>query len=149
MRPSEVRERIIEQHKDIREMLIDLERMCDRVIDGKGYLGAALAEYARALHTKLLEHLELEDSILVPALRDADAWGEVRADSLLEHHRTQREQLSAALLTTTDAPAGPDFAKQVLALIADLRDDMQHEEGDILSRDILRDDVVGVDVEAG
>jgi iron-sulfur cluster repair protein YtfE (RIC family) len=135
---------IIEQHRDLREMLRDVERLCERVIAGKAYLSVTLGEYMRALHEQLLDHLDLEDERLVPELRAVDSWGQARAESLLEHHRGQRSQLRAALGDLEEARVVTSgVAHDVLSLIADLRIDMQQEEGEILPRFLARDVTLG------
>lgn len=148
MRPSQVRGRIIRQHAALRVKLDELEAATAELQDGReGGLGAA--ERAVALANELCqaldEHLAVEDALLVPTLRQADAWGPVRADRLSQHHDEQREQLRS-LAEQTEAGMSPQaLASALAALIEDLRADMAYEEREVLSPSLLRDEVTSIE----
>src|SRR5262245_64583031 len=91
MDPSQVRERILHEHRVIRDQLLELETELDSLAVDATKLDS-LIETARKLLVELSAHTELEDAILAPALREVDAWGPVRATMLLDHHSEQREQ---------------------------------------------------------
>jgi hypothetical protein len=87
-----------------------------------------------------------EESYLLPALREADAWGEERAARLIRDHREQRELfdfLNARL--RDEAQPAALVARDVNHLVALLRDDMREEEAELLDERVLRDDIVAVD----
>lgn len=152
MQPSEIRRRVLADHEALRERLDHLEHLARRVLLG-GERCDALDEL-RALSTALLQrltdHMGWEDRYLKPALCDADAWGEERARRMTEDHREQREQIRflRARFQDADRPE-PLVAQDVLGLAALLREDMEDEERDMLDERVLRDDVVGIEVEAG
>jgi iron-sulfur cluster repair protein YtfE (RIC family) len=141
-----VRQRILREHESLRKLLEDLHRAAS-ALEGGG--SAALRRAIGAcerLYAELRDHLDLEDQILAPALREADAWGEVRAGRLLQHHVEQRRELQA--LQSEPPPADPQSLKQrIESIVSDLRSDMAYEERELLAT--LRDDVLGIDVEDG
>jgi hypothetical protein len=78
-------------------------------------------------------------------LREADAWGDVRAKGLLDHHVEQRRELQD--LQSQPPPDARALSHRIEALVSDLRKDMAYEERELLAT--LRDDVLGIDVEDG
>ena len=79
-----------------------------------------------------------------------DAWGEERAEILETDHREQRELLRDVIDKLRDHDRPPRVvAENVLDLVALLRQDMEEEEAMLLDPRVLRDDIVGIDVEAG
>ena len=89
-------------------------------------------------------------NIDVGDLREIDAWGEERAARVTREHREQREQLSQLLSDLSDASRSErEIAVELRELIRHLRSDMDHEEAAVLDEDLLRDDVIGIDVETG
>lgn len=140
MDPSEVRRTVLAEHRRIRNALDDLQELAHG-----GGSTAQLQQACQQLLPSLLDHIDLEDRILVPALREADAFGDVRVDMLAQHHEAQRAELRAAI----DALGQPgiDRAAVIAAvrkLVYDLQIDMAQEDRDLLSPDILRDDLVTV-----
>lgn len=152
MQPSEIRNRVLADHDGFRESLDQLERLA-RGVDSVGTKGeerGRLCALSDALLDRLLKHMQWEEVYLQPALREADAWGEERARRMDDDHREQREMIALLLqrLRDTERPA-PLIVRDVLGLVDLLRQDMVEEERDMLDERVLRDDVVGIDVEAG
>ena len=150
MRPSQVRARILEDHTALRRRLDEIERLANDVIANERCHIGGLRARAEDLLTTLREHMDWEDRYLAPALEDADAWGPERAALLDQDHRDQREFLGDVIERLQDQrqPA-PLLASSLLDLVGHLRRDMEEEEGFFLDPDVLRDDVVGINVEAG
>lgn len=147
MKPSAVRARILREHEEIRGLLDRLEQAVRALRDGdRGGLDEART-VRDALCARLFEHIDLEDAILAPALRDADAWGEERAGELLRHHREQRGELTA--LGRMDEIDPTVLGARLERFVADVRADMRHEETALLDPDLLRDDVIGIGVSGG
>ena len=148
MRPSEVRQRILDDHRLIKMMVSEVRDLALRIQAGDEYLSGRLRERARNFYERFCRHIDLEDVILVGALRDAG--GEERAEELRNEHREQREVLTYLLERLLD-PTQPQILMVVdlLNFTAWLRDDMRHEEEMILHGDLLRDDVVGIHVNSG
>ncbi len=148
MRASDVRRRVLEDHSHIRRLLEKLEELVALYEKGDASVREPLRERGLELHDFLCEHLDREDVILAPALLEADAWGEERAQQLAAEHREQRELLAFILDRLRDAERPTALLARELRAFADiLRIDMQHEEETELSEAILRDDTVASDVE--
>ena len=150
MTPSEVRKYILRDHDVLREELSSLERLAREILAGRAPEVDRLRDEGCSFHDTLARHMEWEDAHLKPILRDIDAWGEERARRLTEEHREQRELLSRSLENLRDPARDASFvARDVLALAEWLRRDMEGEEAQTLDPQVLRDDVVGIDVESG
>ena len=150
MKPSEVRERTLRDHEGLRTALDRLERRCRAAAGGGSLPAGQLREAAHALLVDIERHMRWEERHLEPALREADAWGNERAERLRSDHREQREAFGQVLANLRDPSRPPALvARMLLDLIALLRDDMAEEEDLLLDPRVLRDDVVGIDVETG
>ena len=150
MQPSEIRRRILEDHRRIRAALDSLERSAGAVANGERPLVGPLRVEGEELLAKLLDHMRWEDLYLRPALLEADAWGRERASRLDHDHREQRQLLEWALAGVTDQSRPPVLlARSLLDLAKLLHADMEDEEAVLLDERVLRDDVVGIDVETG
>lgn len=148
MNPSQVRARILDGHRVLRDQLTKLEAEVDALARNEVHVESVTAT-ARWLLAELTAHTQLEDDVLAPALRELDAWGPVRANMLLEHHEQQRGDLGR-LLSIYNQPQDPQLIAEItLALIADIRADMHHEETGLLTATLLRDDLISVDMEVG
>jgi len=150
VRPSQVRLRILEDHARLRSLFAELDDVARRVLEGESELAFRLRVLAEALRECFLSHLDLEDAVLVPAVRRADAGGPERAERVAREHREQRH-LFQHLLGELSDPERPveKLASDLRSLVQELYRDMSQEEESILDEDLLRDDVVGIDVEAG
>jgi hypothetical protein len=144
MKPSEIRQRILRDHRGLRNDLERLEALAADVRAGRPC--GALRVDAEALLAWLKGHMRWEESYLLPALREADAWGAERAERLLRDHREQRELLEFlnGRLQDEGQPAVL-VVRDVTQLIELLRDDMRAEEAELLDERVLRDDVVAID----
>ena len=148
MKPSQVRARILKDHAALRRHLMELEGAIEAMLADSAEL-PKVSDLASQLIIELVRHTELEDKILAPALMELDAWGQIRAEQLLLHHQQQRACIvELSDLYHSDART-LEIARATYGLIADLRADMEHEERDILSADLLRDDVIAVATECG
>lgn len=141
--PSVVRERVLEEHVALRGLLATATSLAERVLDTDNALDEELPLHAREVYSALIRHLDLEDLILAPALRSADAWGEVRADALLAEHRLQRNQFHAVF---ADQQGGGTvkLAARLLTIVPAILEDMAHEEKELLTEALLGDGVTTV-----
>src|SRR4051812_26412913 len=132
------------EHIWLSEKLTRLEASAASVFGGAPEEISQLRERTRNLCESLWFHLATEDEILVPLLRDLDAWGEVRVERVESDHEAQRAEIEELRKKAEEAtPAS--FAESVLAFSRALRADMAHEEEVSLSRELLRDDPVSLD----
>jgi iron-sulfur cluster repair protein YtfE (RIC family) len=149
MEPSEVRRRVLRDHQSLCQRVEQVESLAEEVIGG-GQAPDGLCEATGELLRALTDHMSWEDRHLVPALRDADAWGPERVARFEAEHLQQRTQLAELLEGLEDRSQPPQaLAHRVLEWLSDLHADMDEEESAFLDRDLLRDDVIGIDVESG
>ena len=146
MRPSEVRQRSLNDHQLIKIKSSEARDLALRIQAGEEHLSGRLREQGRELYERFCMHIDF----LIGALRDADACGEECAEELGYKHREQQEALTYLLERLLD-PTQPQtlMVADLLNFTAWLRDDMRHEEEMILHGDLLRDDVVGIKVNSG
>lgn len=148
-RPSEIRLLILAQHEELRVMYAELDALLPRVRAGDADCERTLREHCRRLYQLLLRHIAVEDTLLAPALRETDGFGPVRAEDLLLEHDRQRRLLRYALSSIDEGTNGTTLVRSIPALLVSLREDMAHEERDLLSTELLRDDTIGVDTCTG
>ena len=147
MRPSEVRDRVLHDHASLRARIRDLEGAAQASRPGDA---AVLAQCAEDLLAALAAHMRWEDLYLAPALTEADAWGAERAERLAREHFEQREELAEVKARIRDPGTQPEeLATRLRTLAERLLRDMEEEEAFFLDDRVLRDDVVGIDVETG
>jgi iron-sulfur cluster repair protein YtfE (RIC family) len=147
LRPSQIRARILREHIALRSTLDRIAAQALQVSAGEAP-PEQLLQLAQELYGELREHIDFEDALLVPALRDVDAWGAIRASELERHHREQRDSLRVlAVESTSQTPSA--LAVSVTGLIAELRADMSGEDCALLSSELLRDDLVALDASGG
>lgn len=147
-RPSLVRARILEHHGELRAKLEILQRLASEADGGDLSAAAHAVALAHGLFDELADHLDIEEQMLVPMLREVDAWGELRANELLKHHEQQWSELKA-LRERADRCSARTMAGELAMLVSALRRDLLDEDRELLTPDVLRDDVLGIDVEDG
>ena len=137
MKPSEVRTRIIDDHQLIRSEVNELDSLSKRFEDGEPEVGAELRDRGLELFAA---HLNLEDTLLVAALRTLDD-GDRLADRLQREHREQRQMLRFLIDRLTEDHRPTSLVAEELRNFGNyVRSDMEHEEATILSAGLLRDD---------
>ncbi len=152
LRPSEVRKRVLTEHTALRAMLDDVEALAHTLAQGDASVGSTLVVRARELQRTLGRHLDHEDVLLIPILRETDAFGPVRAERLTAEHERQRNEMIAMLsrlLTSEENAPGTPLAEALLAFAAELRTDMDQEEKALLSPELFRDDPIRTNVFSG
>lgn len=148
--PSEVRERIRSDHVEIRKILLEVTGLASKVKAGETRLQGSLREHCREVYGTLLRHMELEDAILAPALRETDSFGPVREKQLREEHAQQRAVLARALSDLDNSDKGAtDLAQSILDLVESVRKDMEHEDADLLDENLLKDDLINAGIFGG
>ncbi len=138
--PSEIRARILEQHEQLRERLSALENEARGLQQGE--TGVDVRRHARELRALLIVHLDSEEALLIPELREADGFGPARVDSLEREHAEQKQQLEKLLLEIETAEDLAHLVTPVLELIERVRLDMAEEEKTHLSSALLKDDII-------
>jgi acetoin utilization protein AcuB len=145
LRPSAVRQRILEEHRLIRERFDEVERLAKAVAEGSLDPGR-LASVVKPLLERVEAHLALEDRILAPALRETPGFGEIRVQKLLEHHDAQRAAIERAMKALMHPKLDEgEVTESVLTLIAEVRADIARENKELLGPNLLKDDPINVE----
>ncbi len=143
--PSEVRRRVLEQHKTIRDRVEALETLALRIAGGS-VDPADIAAELKHLLSLLGTHMRFEDRVLPELLREADAWGDARVERFNAEHTQQRAMIEN-LVEVVSQRADWECALLALGFCALLRADMVAEERIFLAEDVLRDDPIAVQPE--
>ena len=119
-KPSNVRSRILEQHCVLGQTLDRVQQSAIALLTAGSNSVDRVIALGRELYKELQEKIDLEDQLLRPALREVDAWGEIRAEELGRLLTAQRHDLEAMAL-----PADSEAETAVLAarLLADEAED--------------------------
>ncbi|MGM0575343.1 MAG: hemerythrin domain-containing protein [Myxococcota bacterium] len=147
---SKVAERILEEHVEMRQQLDEIESLCRRSPSELQSVLGELRSRARTMLDRLVGHMALEDDVLVPALRENTNWGYICTRELERYHREQRQQMRKLreMLAEDHTPA-QELTREIMVLGELMREDMRHEEEDLLKPTVIDDSVVGIDVETG
>ena len=145
---SQVRSLILDEHTSLRDVLEEIEEalgeMTRRVPGALGRLRGSL----RTFRDAFLRHLSHEETVLRPLLREVDAWGPARVETMDEEHRTQRAALDELSCLALDHDVDRTV-QHVEEFIRRLRADMEQEEHRALSEEVLRDDIIIIDTFLG
>ncbi len=137
--PSEVRKLICDQHRDIERRIAEIELLMqgpDRPIEKTV---GAMHEFTQYF----LSHVDQEERILLPVLKDIDAWGDVRVDRMKAEHVEQRAQVKSLLARLKTEPSN-EVKADIRAFFASLRKDIELEEAEHVHPDVMKDDPVTV-----
>lgn len=129
--PDEIRSRIRSEHAQISALLARVEALTERVGGGDRKSVVALREELQALGTILLEHLHYEEYQL-PSLA-AEGQAEAVAEGMRTEHETQRELFDRIIRDLDETEVGKRLVTGVRELARAIRDDMEHEERELLS----------------
>jgi len=146
MRPSEISQLINDQHHDLKEKFIALMDAADALRAGGACAQTHAVALSLALCDQLSDHIAIEGTILVPALRNVDAWGKGRADHLIERLRIRRQAIESLR-----ASCDPSHVLVLRWAINRFIDDRiaAMERAEVRDLRVLRDDVVGIDFNGG
>lgn len=146
--PSEVRRKVLSQHREIESMLSELETGAKRLGLGQD-VGEQVKRAAFALRGILELHLAFEEAHMVPAIKEADGFGPERAKHIHAEHAEQRQYLDELVHGILDAKSPLDIQAGVNELAGMLRDDIAEEEADYVNETLLRDDIIPTDTFGG
>jgi iron-sulfur cluster repair protein YtfE (RIC family) len=152
MSPSaeEARESILAQHETIRMLLRAAGAVADMAAGGARRVTDLLPHYLRSVRAALEQHLVFEEQLILPILENDPPLGFERAERLRAEHRHQRAELAALTLERDQIAVQPAVMAQRLRVLIDaFLEDMAGEERMLLTRDVLRDDLVSVDQDCG
>lgn len=130
--PDEIRTRIRSEHAQISALVARVEALSERVgaHDAKSIL--ALREELQSLGELLMAHLHYEEYQL-PTLAEAGTADSV-AEAMRREHEAQRELLDDIIRDLDETAVGTKLVTGVRELARAIRDDMEQEERELLSK---------------
>lgn len=146
--PSEVRRKVLSQHREIEQMLSELESGVDHLGDGE-VDADQVKRAAYALRGILELHMNFEETYMVPAINEADGFGPERVRHLHTEHAEQRRELDRLVDQIREASSAADLAGSVSKLAQMLRADIEEEERDYVNDKLLRDNLIPSDTFGG
>ena len=129
--PDEIRARIRSEHAQISALLARVEALSERVGDDDTKSVIALREELQALGVVLLAHLHYEEYQL-PSLAGQDQASQM-AEDMRREHEVQREIFDRVIRDLDETAVGSKLVIGVRELSRAIRDDMEHEERELLS----------------
>jgi hemerythrin-like domain-containing protein len=129
---EEIRSRIRSEHARISALLARVEALTERMSEDDAASVVALREELQALGNVLLEHLHYEEYQL-PSLA-AEGEAEAVAEELHQEHQAQRELFDRIIRDLDETEVGAKLVTGVRELARAIRDDMEHEEQELLSK---------------
>lgn len=148
MTPMDIHRLIASEHRDIHAKLDDVSQLAKTLLSAGPSEFTRFLRRASTLFSDLKSQIGLEAKVLLPALRGADAWGNVRADQLIKQLRERRRELRD-LRKSAGKREQATLGAEVDRFIDARRIGMAREERDSLHSNVLRDDVIGIDVSGG
>jgi hypothetical protein len=142
--PAAVRDRILEQHGGLRELLHQSLDATTRAFQPGGPGPDELSRLIHDLRSRFWAHLAFEERTLLPVLASLDPWGPERVADLRDEHARQRAELDTLAEGITAGLDGDRLAVTLRSLATDLLIDMEEEERGCLDIPILRDEMVVV-----
>ena len=131
--PDEIRSRIRSEHARISALLARVEALSERVgSDNDTDSIVALRAELQALGKALVEHLHYEEYQL-PSLASKERVDRLTEDMRREH-QTQREIFDRVIRELDETAVGSKLVVGVRELSRAIREDMEHEEKELLSR---------------
>lgn len=139
MNPSELRQRMVDQHDHIRTQLDRLELLSARMLKEPALRSRVESELAH-LRATLVEHMRDEEEEMLPELLAADGFGAARVADVKREHALQRQVLDTTLAFVRSLARAVDVYGAIQGLVDRVRDEMAHEER--LHFGVLRDSLV-------
>jgi len=130
--PDEIRARIRSEHAQISALLARVEALSERVAGDDTESVIALRDELVALGEVLLAHLHYEEYQL-PSLAEESKVDEMVEDMRREH-QVQRDIFDSVIRELDETAVGSKLVIGVRELSRAIRDDMEHEERELLSK---------------
>jgi len=142
--PSEVRRKVLSQHREIEQMLSELEAGVAKL--GEGTVEAGQVKRAAYALRGILElHMNFEEVHMVPAINDADGFGPERVRHLHAEHAEQRQELDRLVDAIREASSPDGLVSSVTKLAEMLRIDIEQEEREYVNEKLLSDSLIPSD----
>ena len=148
--PRELRRMVCGDHQNLREQITAVVELLDTEhVEGHGDAYARARPMLERFAEQLFAHMALEDTYMVPLLREDFAWGEMRARGVLAHHAEQRRTLNRLVDRLHRAgEAREGLVEDFRSFLTELELDMGEEERALLGPEVLGDSIVHVEAGA-
>jgi hemerythrin-like domain-containing protein len=130
--PDEIRSRIRSEHAQISALVARVEALSERVGEHDPKLIRTLREELQSLGDLLTAHLHYEEYQL-PTLA-AEGTADAVAQEMRREHETQRVLFDGIIRELDETAVGEKLVTGVRELARAIRDDMEHEERELLSK---------------
>ena len=130
--PDEIRARIRSEHAQISALLARVEALTERVGNDDTTSVIALRDELLALGEVLLAHLHYEEYQL-PSLAEEGKVDEL-VEGMRREHQVQREIFDSVIRDLDETAVGSKLVIGVRELSRAIRDDMEHEERELLGQ---------------
>jgi hemerythrin-like domain-containing protein len=130
--PEEIKSRIRSEHAQISALVARVEALTERVGEDDAKSIVALREELQSLGDVLMKHLHYEEYQL-PSLAEASRADAV-AEEMRREHEAQRELFDNIIRDLDETAVGTKLVTGVRELARAIRDDMEHEERELLSK---------------
>ena len=137
--PDEIRARIRSEHAQISALLARVEALSERVAEDDINSVVALRGELVTLGEVLLAHLHYEEYQL-PSLAEEGKVDEM-AEDMHREHQVQRDIFDSVIRDLDETAVGSKLVVGVRELSRAIRDDMEHEERELLSKPEMGADV--------
>lgn len=146
MKPSEIRQTILDEHAHLRRKIATIEAHLmpnlARMPRWREDLAREIEELSLAFHA----HLETEEQLLRSVIPEVDPAGPMRLLAMERDHAGQRAALSSIMRHPV---ADPQYDASLRQFLRVLVRDIDDEERDLLGPDVLRDDSINIDAFGG
>jgi hypothetical protein len=135
---------VLEQHLGLRRLLM---MGLAQAIGAKSLLDPQhepLRALVGEIQSVFVQHLADEEGLIFPFLEDDLPLGPMRAAALREEHARQRAELEALCAWPEDR-SDRELATRFERLAAALLEDIAHEEREVLTAEVIRDDSIVID----
>ncbi|MBW2292809.1 MAG: hemerythrin domain-containing protein [Deltaproteobacteria bacterium] len=127
----EIKEKFLRDHRRLRAKAAVVTTLALSVLRGDEDLASALRLKGEEMYAYLLEHMEWEETQLIPLLAESSI-GETIGSAILERHEAHRQRLSDSLADLRKPGASfVKLARDCVALVRRLEDDMASEEREV------------------
>lgn len=130
--PDEIRARIRSEHAAISAQLARVEALTERIGDDDRESVIALRDELQVLGEILLEHLHYEEYQLSSLAGTSEVAQMI--EDMGEEHRAQREIFDSVIRELDETAVGSKLVVGVRELSRAIRDDMEHEERELLNK---------------
>jgi len=143
------RRAVFAQHRELRNLLGRASATAAAALEGRARSPDAVASAIGDIRTTFDVHLTFEERVLVPLLETDLPLGPDRARLLREEHAQQRALLESLHREAVAAPNLPTLSVKLAQLVDWLLRDMVHEEQELLTPEVIRDDQITIDQNTG